>query len=431
MKESPGWGPIGWSLSPALKGPAQIALGLGLSGVGTVLMIAAASRMMSEGAFASFVTWWVTATLVAVIFGVFEVYLARSLVGLAGTEPRARAIRGQLTGQALLLVVLISIPVWLASLWLSNEIFGGALGATIALPLFALIAALQALQRGSAVGVGRFDIVGLQLSVDGVLRPILVAGMILLFPDSVLAAVVGTLLSGVTSILVARIRMGPSWGVPRPFSRVVLTVPVAWLLAGSLGPVLIGNLVVPWFAAYEADPLLVGGFGAALTLSRIPTQFVSAAFAPIMVSLAALVEAGDDLGHRRALARALRIAVILGAAFVAGFWLLGPWLLSLYVGSTYSVPRWVLACLAAASSGLFLAAVEQASLASLELWRRIAISWLVGAVVFGLVLAVPVEPLLRGALAPVLAVAAALTVMMLTPGRRTAARVNGPRSGSG
>ena len=76
----------GRSLSPALKGPAQIALGLGLSGVGTVVMIAGASRMMSEGAFASFVTWWVTATLVAVIFGVFEVYLARSLVGVSGTN---------------------------------------------------------------------------------------------------------------------------------------------------------------------------------------------------------------------------------------------------------------------------------------------------------------------------------------------------------
>ena len=33
-------------------------------------MIAGASRLMSEAAFAAFVTWWVTATLVAVIFGV-------------------------------------------------------------------------------------------------------------------------------------------------------------------------------------------------------------------------------------------------------------------------------------------------------------------------------------------------------------------------
>ena len=139
--------------------------------------------------------------------------------------------------------------------------------------------------------------------------------------------------------------------------------------------------------------MLVGGFGAALTISRIPTQFVSAAFAPIMVSLAALVESGDEAGHRRALARALRIASILGVAFVALYWLLGPWVLSVYVGSAYAVPRWVLACLAAASSGLFIAAVEQASLAALERWRRIAISWLLGAAHFRGGVAPAIDPL--------------------------------------
>jgi O-antigen/teichoic acid export membrane protein len=416
------------SLSPGLKGPAQIALGLGLSGAGTVAMIAAASRMMSAAAFSSFVTWWVTATLVAVTFGVFEVYLARLLVGADGTGAEAQAIRGQVTGQALLLVLLIAVPVWLASAWLSDALFGGALGATLALPSFALVAALQALQRGSAVGVRRFDVVGLQLSADGLLRPILVVGMILLFQDSVLAAAVGTLLSGAASMLVGRLRLRPSWGFPRPLARVVPTIPVLWLLAGSFGPVLIGNMVVPWYAASEADPVLVGGFGAALTLSRIPTQFVSAAFAPIMVSLAAMVVAGDEVGHRRALTRALMIAVVLGGAFVVLFWLLGPWLLGIYVGSAYSVPRWALACLAAASSGLFIAAVQQASLAALELWRHIAISWLVGAVAFGMVLLLPVDALLRASLAPLVAVGVALAVMMLTPGHHGPARVDGPRS---
>lgn len=398
------------SFAPSLRGPAQIAVGLGLSGLGTVVMVAATSRLLPEAEFASFVTWWVTATLVAVTFGVFEVYLARALVG-AEAGSASTSIRGQITGQALLLVVVIAVPVLIASPWLSGEVFGGALGATVALPAFALLAALQAVQRGSAVGLQRFDVVGLQLSTDGILRPILVVGMILLFPDSVLAAVAGTLLSAAASVIVARVRLGPSWGRPMPFARVVPTVPVAWLLAGSVGPVLIGNVVVPWFAAVEADPLLIGGFAAALTLSRIPTQFVSAAFAPIMVSLAALVEAGDEGGHRRALARALRVATVLGAAFVALFWLLGPWLLTIYVGSSYSVPRWVLACLAAASSGLFVAAVEQASLAALERWRRIAVSWLAGALAFGVVLLLPIDPLVRASWAPLVAVGTALVVL--------------------
>ena len=196
-------------------------------------------------------------------------------------------------------MLLIAIPVWLASAWLSDEIFGGALGATIALPLFALIAALQALQRGSAVGVGRFDIVGLQLSRRWCSASDPGGGNDSSLPGLGARRGRGNLAQRGGLDPGCQDSNGALLGLSPARSRVVPTVPVVWLLAGSLGPVLIGNLVVPWFAANEADPLLVGGFGAALTISRIPTQFVSAAFAPIMVSLATLVEAGDEAGHRR------------------------------------------------------------------------------------------------------------------------------------
>ena len=93
--------------------------------------------------------------------------------------------------------------------------------------LFALIAALQALQRGSAVGVRRFDVVGLQLSARW--RPASAPGGwdAPVFPDSVLAAAVGTLLERhVRRSWLARLRLRDSWGFPRPFSKVVPMVPV-------------------------------------------------------------------------------------------------------------------------------------------------------------------------------------------------------------
>ena len=101
----------------------------------------------------------------------------------------------------------------------------------------------------------------------------------------------------------------------------------------------------------------------------------------------------------------------LGLVYVAGFALLGPWALSVWLGPGYQLDRAYLAVLAAASSGMFVAVVLQAGLGALDQWPRIAASWLAGAVAFGVTLVLPVSTLWRASAAPLAAVLTALAVM--------------------
>ena len=402
--------------SSRLKGPGQIAVGLAISGLGTVAMLAIASRLMMAEQFAAFTTWWLTATLIALAFGVFEVYLARCLLAANAQAPEAaKAITSQLVGQAGLLVVVIGSFVVPLSAWMGASIFAGATLAALALPAFALVGATQSLLRGTATARRRFDVIGVQLGVDGALRPILVTGLVVALPGSVWVAALGTILSGVASILVGRLLLGHAWARPRPFIGAVPTAPVGWLLVAALGPLLIGNAVAPWFAAKASSAALVGGLGAALTLSRIPTQFAAAAFGPLMVRMSAQIESGRMEDHRHTLRRALKLAAAAGAVFTLGFTLLGQWVLALFVGEAYSLPRWVLGALAAASSVLFASALVQSSLSAEERWRRIAASWSAASIAFCAVLLLPLPPLDRAAWAPLTAAVIAISVMLAGP----------------
>ncbi len=185
--------------------------------------------------------------------------------------------------------------------------------------------------------------------------------------------------------------------------------PLLYLLVGSVGPLLANNGSVPWLASTDSvDAYTLGAFAAAVTLSRIPTQFVSAIFGPLLAQLAQAVE-GDDEETFRHLRRSSELAAaVLGLLFVVAFAVLGPWVLSVYLGPGYRLGVLNLAVLAAASSVMFVAVVQQASLAALDRWPRIALAWVVGTVGFLIVLALPGEPLWRATLAPLVGVLAAL-----------------------
>ena len=57
-----------------------MAIGLAVTGLGTIAMLGIAARSMPSAEYADFVVWWTVATLLGTSFGVFEVYLARLLI---------------------------------------------------------------------------------------------------------------------------------------------------------------------------------------------------------------------------------------------------------------------------------------------------------------------------------------------------------------
>ena len=194
----------------------------------------------------------------------------------------------------------------------------------------------------------------------------------------------------------------------------VATSPIVYLLIGSSGPLLANNGSVPWLASISStDAHTLGAFAAAVTLSRIPTQFVAAVFSPLLSHLGHAVEAADRATFEHLRRRSDLWAVVIGAVYVVAFAALGPWVLSIFVGPDYQLGVRYLVVLAAASSVMFVAVVQQACLAAVDRWPRIAVSWLLGTGTFMLTLALPVEPLWRATIAPLVGVLTALLALIL------------------
>jgi O-antigen/teichoic acid export membrane protein len=270
----------------------------------------------------------------------------------------------------------------------------------------------QALQRGAATGQGRFPAITAQLVTDGVLRAALSAAVILSGQESMAALAAGTCVASAAGLVTGG-RLIPRWlARPRLRDRTIPTRPLGHLFVGAVGPLLAGNASLPWLAATNSqDPVTLGAFAGALTLSRLPTQFVSAAFAPLLAQLTRSSELGDAAGFRHLYRVALACAGLFGLVFVAAFAGIGPWLLSVYIGPQYELPVAALAALAAGSGALFLAYVEQAATAARGHWPVIAWSWSSAIVVFVVVLALPGDELALACAAPLASSAVAFVIM--------------------
>ncbi len=375
-------------------------------------MMALTARSLGATEYAGFAVWWTVATLVGTSFGVFEAYLARLLVGDLAAGRDVRLVTGLLAGRSAVVVGGIGVLQLAVAPWLAERLFAGHLGAALLLPVFTALAAAQALQRGAATGRRNFPAIAAQLGTDGVLRFGLAAVLVATGTDSVTTLAVTSCAAVAGSLAVGSVLCRHWLAPPRLRGAEAAIRPLLYLLVGSVGPLLANNGSVPWLAGIDrVDAYTLGAFAGAVTLSRIPTQFVSAAFSPLLAHLAQSVEDGDERTFTHLRRSADLAAVALGLAFVAVFTLAGPWLLTVYLGPRYELGAGTLAVLAGASSAMFVAVVQQASLAALDRWSRIALSWGAGTATFVLVLLLPGGALLRATVAPLAAVLAALALM--------------------
>lgn len=385
-----------------------VAIGLAVTGIGTVAMMAVAARALPASEYAGFAVWWTVATLMGTSFGVFEVYLAR-LVAAARAGGRATdRVTGLMIGRAGSVVLVVGLALLGLAPALADRLFAGHLGPGLLLPIFTGLAAAQCVQRGAASGRRNFVAIAMQLSSDGLFRFTLVGVLVLLDMASLFTLAVACCVSTAVSLVVGG-RLCPSWlARPRIRGAEAAIKPLVFLLAGSIGPLLANNGSVPWLAATRSeDAYTLGAFAAAVTLSRIPTQFVSAVFSPLLSHLTETVATGDRVTFQHLRRGAEGTAVVLGALYVIAFAALGPWALSVYLGSGYRLAVVNLALLAAASSVMFVAVVQQAALGAMDRWTRIGAAWGLGTVAFFIVLLMPWDTLLRACLAPLAGVVAA------------------------
>jgi O-antigen/teichoic acid export membrane protein len=393
-------------------GSALVAVGLVLNGLGTVVVLALVARLLPATHAADFTVWWATATLLGTACGAFEAHLARLLItDLAAGEGHARAT-GALVGRTLLTVTSAGAVLVALSPLLASRLFSGALVPALLLPVFTALGAAQALQRGAATARHDFGAIARQLGSDGVFRATVVGLLVAAGVDSPSALAAACCVAAAMSVAFAGARRTSWWATPRLRAADVPVLPILYLFVGTVGPLLVNNGSVPWLrSTHSVDSATVVAFGAAVVLSRIPTQLVSAAFNPLLAHLSSAVEEGDEAGFGRVVRVAGVATAALGATYVVLFALVGPWALTVWLGPGYALRASYLAVLAAASAGMLVIVVFQAALGALDRWSRIAAGWGVGAVAFGLTLLLPVSTLSRATAAPMAAVLTAVAVM--------------------
>ena len=136
-----GPGPIGGARRQLAGGTLVVAIGLGLTGLGTVLTMALSARALSPSEYAAFAVWWTVATLLGTTFGVFEAYLARLVVTDRAAHRSPAPVIGLLAGRAAVVVAILAVALVAGSPLIAQRLFADHLDATLVLPIFTAIAA--------------------------------------------------------------------------------------------------------------------------------------------------------------------------------------------------------------------------------------------------------------------------------------------------
>jgi O-antigen/teichoic acid export membrane protein len=392
-----------------------------LSGLLTYGYLALVARAVPVADYGWFGSYWSLALVIG--FGAFlpvELELARLLqLRPAG----ARLPAGTLTALAVAALacaalLLVAGPTLVSSL-------GGETGFLLALLCVCAVSAGQFLLRGLLLGSGRLGLHGTVLVVDSGLRVALAAGLGWWSSDwasdadgadyawTLVVAMAVAHLPLLAWVLLGRRRTV----TPRPAAddgvgqRPFLAA-IGHLLIGTLCAQVLLNAapILVSAAAGPGEAVLAAQFVASYTLVRLPL-FVAVPLQSAMIPVLTRLQTEDDGARLRGfLARGLVAVVALALAALAVGLLLGPWVVGLVFGREYALSGGAIAVLAIGSVlhlGLLIA--SQALVAAAR-HRRVAVVWLSGLAVAGVLFAAVPDLVLRVSLAFTVGSGAALVV---------------------
>jgi hypothetical protein len=394
-----------------------VAVGIAGSGLGSLAMLAVISHQADSTPFAAFATWWIVATLIVYPLGVFESVLARHLIAdIAGGRPTAGTTGAIIGRSGLFVLVAVALCVGLDG-YLADTIFRGSNGLGYCLAAFLIVSLVQTAQRGNATGTDRFSLISTQLVLDGALRAIGAAVGVLVDPNR--PALVAVLVCGGSFVAAAITHLlGPDWWQrPRWRESGLDWTTIATLLVSASGPILINNASVPWFSGHGGSALAVGSLAGALTLARIPVQFGSSVFGPLLHQLSTAIEADDRRLVRDVGRRSIGLAAGAAATFTVAYTIFGRLMIAVFLGDEHTLPTWAFTLLGASSGAMLVAVVVQVNAAAHQAWRGIAVSWIAAGAVFFASLLVPGSLLFQACLAPTAASFAGLLALVITARR--------------
>lgn len=365
------------------SGLLSVAAGLAVYGLATYGFLAAAGRGLPAEEFTPLSVMWTVLNAAGIgLFVPFEQELSRrtAIARATGTANRAAAAHA-LRGAGVLLAA-VAVVAAAFSRPIAQHLFAGRTSLVALLVAAMAGMAMSYVARGLLSGNGRFGRYGAQLAVDGVLR-VAAAGTLAAVGvrGSALYALV-LFLSPVVAVLLTTpaprrlLTAGPV--VPRAGATAALaTLVAASALSQTLanaGPVIVQLLAGP------GESTAAGLFTAALVIARVPLFAFAAVQAVLLPGLAGFVGARDATGLR---ARGRLVAVwtgSLGAVGTVAVWLLGPWLVRLLFGPTFTTGRGVITAIAASGAAFMLAQVAAQVLLALGDERVVVLGWAVGLV---------------------------------------------------
>lgn len=377
------------------SGAIRVAVGLAILGITSYVFLTAAARQLEPADFASVsVLWSVVYIAGPGLFQPFEQQIGRSLSALrAHGDVSMGRLRHAVNIAGILLLSLCALTVS-AVVPLTRSLFGGSYTVFAALVLSFVALAAAYVYRGVIAGQGRFDLYGLQLGTEGMVRFLgcvalalfgthLIGPFALLIPVALIVSVIvslrprllhATSTSATPTVVTEVSAFEPTTGGTRDDGDLGITL--AWLVvAAALSQTLVNAATVLVKVLGRDDPAAAGHLLAGLMVARLPLFMFAAVQAALLPGLSALVALGKSAVLRR---RVLLLCIgIAGGMAVAAVVLgvAGPWAVRLLFGPKFDLSGGVLAAMTAGTGFYMVAVVLANAVMAVGRFRAVAACW--------------------------------------------------------
>jgi len=376
-------------------------------GIATYAYLTIAARVLDPDQYGQLAAFW--SLVFAVLAGSFaplEVEGTRAVSAQRAVDHPAGPVVRRLAWLALLLTGVLLMIFGAGRTFLADTLFDGNSAYVALLGAVAVAFAPIYLGRGVFAGHGRFGRYSTLLAGEGLVRLAAVSALVvagLITGPAVAAAVpiAAWLVAALTLVLMVDLvwrrpatpQVGDAARAPTPGTQGV-AANFGSLLVASLASQGLNNAGPLTAQALGDDPALTGGLLAAFILVRVPVMFISALQSGFIPSLVGAVRSGEDAEFHELLRGVLLRVSGVGAVAVVGAGIAGPFIVGLFFGPDYQLSGVDFAVLTLATLAFVLASILQAALVALQRHRVVAGAWVIGLLLYGLALLLPL-PLLR------------------------------------
>ena len=383
---------------PLPAGTIPVAIGLALAGLMQYGFLVVAARALGQVRFAPLSVFW---ALLFVCGPGFFLPLEQE----TGRAIAARRVRGEggrpVVERAAAIGTVLAVALIIVTLVFAGPIDRRVFNGDPAL-LAGLVGGFAAylcefLARGALAGNGRFGSYGLLIGGEGALRVVFAAILALVGVKVAGPYGASMIVASFLAIALATVGRPGLFGPGPPASWSEVSNALGYLLIASVFTQLLLSVgaVAVQLLATPAQESAAGRFQLSRIVAYVPIFLFQAVQSALLPRLSALAAAGHHVEFRSLLLRLLALVGCVGVVAVAGFTFLGPTVTRLLFGHGFELSNLDFALLSASCIGFIVTQVLGYALISLSAYRRVAMGWASGGIVFTAVAALGSQLFLR------------------------------------